>query len=134
MFYLTKKTFHRSFFYLCFVDLFLICCYYTCVINSKGAQIMEHKEHLNKSKEEIKKAVDIIFRELNVMNHEDLLGDILSQELSIQHRTIQQAFIGQFKRVVEKHAESPTDPRNQASVDWAKLVKDCGKKIVFPYL
>ena len=52
--------------------------------------------------------------------------------LKRKHRTSQQLLIKLFSKIVKNYSEARYDPRNQASVLWAKKVSEIDNN--FPYI
>lgn len=54
------------------------------------------------------------------------------KELTHKHRTSQQLLIKLFSKIVKNYSEARYDPRNQASVIWAKKGSEIDN--TFPYI
>jgi len=54
------------------------------------------------------------------------------KELKLKHRTSQQLFLKLFSKIIEEYSKVRYDPRNQASVIWAKEVSEIDNN--FPYI
>ena len=54
------------------------------------------------------------------------------KELTSKHRTSQQLLIKLFSKIVKNYSEARHDPRNHASVIWAKKVSEIDNN--FPYI
>ena len=54
------------------------------------------------------------------------------KELTSKHRTSQQLLIKLLSKIVKNYSETRYDPRNQASVLWAKKVSEIDNN--FPYI
>lgn len=67
-------------------------------------------------------AVGVIMKELNGGNRQEIARSIL-QAVTSDHRTLQQSFWSAMLLAQCAYAESPSDLRNEQSVELAKMVK-----------
>ena len=54
------------------------------------------------------------------------------KEITSKHRTSQQLLLKLFSNIIEEYSKARYDPRNQASVIWAKEVSEIDNN--FPYI
>ena len=81
---------------------------------------------------ELEKAVKLIIDNCNSMNPKEDLRQILLYEMIKNHRTIQQLFMKQINNFLVEYSETSFDLRNEASVKFAKDVKEI--EAYFPYV
>ena len=87
--------------------------------------------------QKVKEAVQTILNELNGGNRKDIAATILDTVRS-DHRTLQQLFWSVMLLAQIGYADSRYDLRNEASVNWAKKVKEVATRLNFdmgfPYI
>ena len=94
-------------------------------------------EYETKSHLKVQDAIDTIMRELNGGNR-NVVADAIYQTVTDEHRTLQQLFWNVMLLAQIRYADNPNDLRNEASVNWAKRVKEMAIRLNFdmgfPYI
>ena len=92
--------------------------------DSRHDPVLYHKE----TQTNMKKAIDILSREINHMGSEEEFVDNLFLGIIGEHRTLQQGFIGAMFKVLSMYSKAPFDLRNEDSVrvcrKMAEVMKD----------
>jgi len=91
------------------------------------------------SKKNIKEAIKLLTKELNIMGNENFVGDAIKEELANTHRTLQQAF---FKSVIVpvilwfngQLEDGRYDLRNEDACQCAKKLKPILKDSYFRFI
>ena len=71
-----------------------------------------------------KEAMTTLIDSTNCMCSEREMVDGMLEALNGSHRTLQQSFFRVFAKMAEQYADTRSDLRNEASVDFAKKVKE----------
>ena len=84
-------------------------------------------------KEEISDLVDnfMEFTTASEIDQQKIARDFV-KNLNRKHRTLQQLLIKLLSNVIKEYSTSNSDPRNRASVNWAKQVSEINND--FPYV
>ena len=83
-----------------------------------------NNHHDNETDDNMKKIVDDLFKEINVMGKEDEISSTLHQLISLQHKTLQQSFIRIMHQFFTKYSATKNyDLRNEGSVQFAEQIK-----------
>ena len=82
--------------------------------------------------EAVKKAMKELMNELNVLGGETDMAAGLTEALQGEHRTIQQSFFRVFAESMKEYANTGTDMRNAAAVEYAKEINKID--FHFPYI
>ena len=72
--------------------------------------------------EAVKKAMKELINATNVMGGEEEMAAGITEALQSEHRTLQQSFFRVFAESMKEYANTGTDLRNEASVNFAKEV------------
>lgn len=72
--------------------------------------------------QEFQEAMEVVVNATNSMGCEKELAERMLIAITGQHRTLQQSFFRVFVDMAEKYADTRSDLRNDASVDFAKKV------------
>ncbi len=75
-------------------------------------------------KEVVQKAMTALVDSTNCMAGESEMVDGMLNALTGSHRTLQQTFFRVFAKMAEQYAEANSDLRNEASVAFAKKIKE----------
>lgn len=91
------------------------------------------------SKQKVKEAVSVIFRELNCMGYEGDVGEAVVEHIEREHRTLQQAFFRNvlapvIKSFADRYNEGYYDLRNEASCELANKLKPIIEKSPLPFI
>jgi hypothetical protein len=69
-------------------------------------------------------AMKVVVNSTNTMGCEKELVERMLIVLNGSHRTLQQSFFRVFAKTMEQYADARCDLRNEASVDFAKKIRD----------
>jgi hypothetical protein len=76
------------------------------------------------TKEEIKEAMETLMNGVNSFDS-DSIASIMHDVVKSNHRTLQQSFVRNLQIFLDYHSRTEyTDLRNEASVEFAKAVRD----------
>ncbi len=67
-------------------------------------------------------AMQELIRCVNVMGAEEDVAEMIANVLSGSHRTLQQSFMRSLNIAMQDYANTGTDLRNEAAVDYAKKI------------
>lgn len=92
-----------------------------------------------RKRREIKDSISKLFDNLNKMGNEREIGELVVEEIRLQHRTLQQVFFGNVLKPVimdfaKRHEENLYDLRNEAACKCASKLKGIMEESYFPFI
>lgn len=83
---------------------------------------------------EVREAMKVIVNATNPMGSEPLVAQGIVEGLESNHRTLQQSFMRSFVEAMKTYGDTNFfDPRNEASVEFAKKISELAEEHYLPF-